>query len=129
MKKRIYLSDNMEEDADEMPFVFKITAPFARMKIRSLGFDRRKRETKIYEYAIHRYYMDFIEIFVALTIIICRVYLAIDFGQPYSGSVPLNGSDIFVFIMTLGTFSKNWTLIADYRKNVVNRIETAARKR
>ena len=119
----------MEEDADEMPFVFKITAPFARMKIRSLGFDRRKRETKIYEYAIHRYYMDFIEILVALTIIICRVYLAFDFGQPYSGAVPLNGSDIFIFIMTLATFSKNWTLMSDYRKNVVERIETAARKK
>ena len=71
----------MAEQDDEMPLVFKITAPFARMKIRSLGFDRRKRETKIYEYAIHRYYMDFIEIMVALTIIVCRVYLAYDFDN------------------------------------------------
>ena len=118
----------MKEDADEMPLVFKITAPFARMKIRSLGFDRRKRETKIYEYAIHRYYMDFIEIMVALTIIVCRVYLAYDFGQPFSGSVPLNGSDFFVFLLTVSTLSKNWTLMADYRKNVVERIETAAKK-
>jgi hypothetical protein len=122
-------SDNMAEEEDEMPFVFKITAPFARMKIRSLGFDRRKRETKIYEYAIHRYYMDFIEIFVALTIMVVRIYLAFDLGQPYSGTVPLNGSDVFVFMLTVSTFMKNWTLISDYRKNVVGRIETAAGNR
>tara|TARA_B100002052_G_C15549906_1_gene448585 strand:- start:154 stop:513 length:360 start_codon:yes stop_codon:yes gene_type:complete len=119
----------MAEQDDEMPLVFKITAPFARMKIRSLGFDRRKRETKIYEYAIHRYYMDFIEIMVALTIIVCRVYLAYDFGQPLSGSVPLNGSDVFVFLLTISTLSKNWTLMSDYRKNVVERIEIAAKQR
>ena len=118
----------MAEEEDEMPFVFKITAPFARMKIRSLGFDRRKRETKIYEYAIHRYYMDFIEILVALSVIVCRVYLAHDFGQPFSGSVPLNGSDFFVFLLTISTFTKNWTLMSDYRKNVVERIETAAKR-
>ena len=118
----------MAEQDDEMPLVFKITAPFARMKIRSLGFDRRKRETKIYEYAIHRYYMDFIEIMVALTIIVCRVYLAYDFRQPLSGSVPLNGSDVFVFLLTISTLSKNWTLMSDYRKNVVERIEIAAKQ-
>ena len=119
----------MAEEEDEMPFVFKITAPFARMKIRSLGFDRRKRETKIYEYAIHRYYMDYIEILLALTIIVVRIYLAFDIGQPYSGTIPLNGSDVFVFVLTVNTFVKNWTLISDYKKNVIERIETAARSR
>ena len=66
---------------------------------------------------------------VALTIIVCRVYLAYDFGQPLSGSVPLNGSDVFVFLLTISTLSKNWTLMSDYRKNVVERIEIAAKQR
>ena len=117
----------MAEEEEEMPLVFKVTAPFARMKIRSLGFDRRRRETKIFEYAIHRYYMDMIGLFVTYAIIIARIYLAFDFGQPYSGSIPLNGSDIFVFLMTVSTFTKNVTLKNHYKKNVVERIEAAAR--
>ncbi len=119
----------MDEEKEEMPFVFRFTAPFAKWKIRTLGFDRRRRDTKIFEYAIHRYYMDFIEIIFALFIIVVRIYLAIDFGQPYSGIVPLNESDIIVFTLTVSTFLKNWTLMKDYRKNVVRRIETAAKSR
>ena len=118
----------MTEEKEEMPFVFKLTAPFAKWKIRTLGFDRRRRETKIYEYAIHRYYMDIIEISVAAVIIIARIYLAVNIGQPYGGTIPLNESDFIVFALTVGTLMKNWTLIIDYQKNVVERIETAAKK-
>ena len=120
-----------EEDIIEqkMPLVFRITQPFARMRMRLLGMDRRKRETKIYEYAIHRYYMDVIELIIALAVIIGRVYLAFDIGQPYSGTIPLNESDALVFGLTISTFLKNYDLIVDYRKNVIKRIETAARKR
>ena len=117
----------MSEEKEEMPLVFRLTAPFARWKIRNLGFDRRRRDTKIFEYAIHRYYMDFIEILVALFIIAIRLYLAFDIGQPYSGTVPLNESDLIVFFLTISTFLKNWTLMKDYRRNVVQRIETAAK--
>ena len=116
----------MAKEKDDMPVVFKLTAPFAKWKIRTLGFDRRRRDTKIFEYAIHRYYMDIIEILVALFIMVVRIYLAIDFGQPYSGIIPFNESDFIVFGLTISTFLKNWTLIKDYRKNVVQRIETAA---
>jgi len=118
----------MDDEPEQMPFIFRLTAPLAKMKMKSLGFDRRKRESKIYEYAIHRYYMDFIEVFVAVSIIVVRIYLAIDFNQPYSGSVPLNGSDIFVFILTISTLMKNLDLIKDYKKNVIQRIEVAAKK-
>jgi hypothetical protein len=117
-----------EEYEEKMPFVFRLSAPFATMKIKSLGFDRRKRESKIYEYAIHRYYMDFIEVALALSIIISRIYLAFDFGQPLSGSVPLNGSDVFIFILTVSTLSKNIQLMNDYKKNVIERIETISKK-
>ena len=119
----------MDEGKDEMPVVFKLTAPFAKWKIRTLGFDRRRRDTKIFEYAIHRYYMDIIEVLVALFIIVARIYLAVNIGQPYSGMIPLNESDFIVFALTIGTFLKNWTLIKDYRKNVVGRIEIAAKNK
>ena len=109
-----------------MPFVFRITEPFARGKIQRLGFDRRKRESKIYEYAIQRYYMDVIEVVIALLIIVGRLYLAFDFGQPLSGSIPLNESDSIVFLLSISTLLKNWTLMGDYRKNVITRIETVA---
>ena len=119
----------MSQEKEEMPLVFRWTAPFAKWKIRSLGFDRRKRDTKIFEYAIHRFYMDFIGLIFALFIIVARIYLAFDLGQPYSGILPLNESDIIVFTLTVTTFLKNWTLIKDYRKNVVHRIEKEARSR
>jgi hypothetical protein len=119
----------MNEEEDEMPFVFKLTAPLAKWRISALGFDRRRRDTKIFEYAIHRYYMDIIEILVAISIIITRIYLAFDIGQPYSGAVPLNKSDFIVFTLTVGTFLKNWTLIKDYRKNVIGRIDAVAKNR
>ena len=119
----------MNEEEDEMPFVFKLTAPLAKWRISALGFDRRRRDTKIFEYAIHRYYMDIIEILVAISIIITRIYLAIDIGQPYSGSIPLNSSDFIVFALTIGTFLKNWTLIKDYRKNVIGRIDAVAKNK
>ena len=109
-----------------MPFVFRITEPFARGKIQRLGFDRRKRESKIYEYAIQRYYMDVIEVVIALLIIVGRLYLAFDFGQPLSGIIPLNESDSIVFLLSISTLLKNWTLMGDYRKNVITRIETVA---
>ena len=125
MKKEISIL--MDDEEEQMPFVFRITEPFAKGKIQRLGFDRRKRESRIYEYAIQRYYMDLIGVAIALVIIISRIYLAFDFGQPYSGSIPLNGSDIFVFIMTVSTFTKNVTLKNHYKKNVVERIEAAAR--
>ena len=114
------------EEEEKMPFVFRITEPFARGKIQRLGFDRRKRESKIYEYAIQRYYMDVIEIVIALLIIVGRLYLAFDFGQPLSGSIPLNESDSIVFLLSISTLLKNWTLMGDYRKNVITRIETVA---
>ncbi len=122
---------NLEEDTGEqkMPFVFRITQPFAKMRMRLLGMDRRKRETKIYEYAIHRYYMDVIELIMAFLIILGRIYLAFDIGQPYSGTIPLNESDALVFALTISTFLKNYDLIVDYRKNVIKRIETAAKTR
>ena len=73
MKKEI--SKLMDDDEEQMPFVFRITEPFAKGKIQRLGFDRRKRESRIYEYAIQRYYMDLIGVAIALVIIISRIYL------------------------------------------------------
>jgi len=124
LQGRVYV-----EEEEKMPLVFRITEPFARGKIRKLGFDRRKRESKIYEYAIQRYYMDLIEVLLALIIIISRVYLAFDFGQPLSGSIPLNESDLIVFLLSISTLLKNWTLMSDYRKNVIVRIEAVAKSK
>jgi hypothetical protein len=63
-----------------MPFVFRITEPIAGRKIRGFGFDRRRRESRIYEYSIQRSYMDLIVVVIAFTIIIVRIYLAFGFG-------------------------------------------------
>ena len=127
MKKEI--SKLMDDDEEQMPFVFRITEPFAKGKIQRLGFDRRKRESRIYEYAIQRYYMDLIGVAIALVIIISRIYLAFDFGQPLSGSIPLNESDAIVFLLSILTLLKNWTLIGDYRKNGITRIEAVAKSK
>ena len=109
-----------------MPFVFRITEPFAKGKIQRLGFDRRKRESKIYEYAIQRYYMDVIEIVILLLFLVGRYYLAFDFGQPLSGSIPLSEGDTIVFLFSVWTFLKNWTLMSAYRNNVITRINAVA---
>ena len=127
MRKEITII--MDEEEEQMPFVFRITEPFARGKIQRLGFDRRKRESRIYEYAIQRYYMDLIGVAIALVIIISRIYLAFDFGQPLSGSIPLNESDAIVFLLSISTLMKNWTLMGDYRKNVITRIEAVAKSK
>ena len=127
MRKEITII--MDDEEEQMPFVFRITEPFARGKIQRLGFDRRKRESRIYEYAIQRYYMDLIGVVIALVIIISRIYLAFDFGQPLSGSIPLNESDAIVFLLSISTLMKNWTLIGDYRKNVITRIEAVAKSK
>ena len=127
IKKEI--STLMDDEEEQMPFVFRITEPFAKGKIQRLGFDRRKRESRIYEYAIQRYYMDLIGVAIALVIIISRIYLAFDFGQPLSGSIPLNESDAIVFLLSISTLLKNWTLIGDYRKNVITRIEAVAKSK
>ena len=127
MKKEI--SKLMDDEEEQMPFVFRITEPFAKGKIQRLGLDRRKRESRIYEYAIQRYYMDLIGVAIALVIIISRIYLAFDFGQPLSGSIPLNESDAIVFLLSISTLLKNWTLIGDYRKNVITRIEAVAKSK
>ena len=119
----------MDDEEEKMPFVFRITEPFAKGKIRKLGFDRRKRESRIYEYAIQRYYMDLIGVALALVIITSRIYLAFDFGQPLSGSIPLNESDAIVFLLSISTLLKNWTLMGDYRKNVITRIEAVAKSK
>lgn len=118
-----------DEEEEQMPFVFRITEPFAKGKIQRLGFDRRRRESRIYEYAIQRYYMDVIGVLIALTIIIGRIYLAYDVGQPLSGSIPLNESDLIVFLLSISTLMKNWTLMGDYRKNVITRIEAVAKSK
>ena len=118
-----------EEQEEEMPFIFRVTEPFAIKKIKALGFDRRRRESKIYETAIHRYYMDILEMAVAFVVIVGRLYLAIDIGQPYSGSMPLNESDALVFFISIMTLTKNRMLVDHYKKNVVNRIEAVAKKR
>ena len=127
MKKEISIL--MDDEEEQMPFVFRITEPFAKGKIQRLGFDRRKRESRIYEYAIQRYYMDLIGVAIALVIIISRIYLAFDFGQPLSGSIPLNESDAIVFLLSISTLFKNWTLMGDYRKNVITRIEAVAKSK
>ena len=127
MKKEISIL--MDDEEEQMPFVFRITEPFAKGKIQRLGFDRRKRESRIYEYAIQRYYMDLIGVAIALVIIISRIYLAFDFGQPLSGSFPLNESDAIVFLLSISTLLKNWTLMGDYRKNVITRIEAVAKSK
>ena len=119
----------MDDEEEQMPFVFRITEPFARGKIQRLGLDRRRRESRIYEYAIQRYYMDMIGVAIAFVIIIGRIYLAFDFGQPLSGSIPLNESDAIVFLLSISTLMKNWTLIGDYRKNVITRIESIAKSK
>jgi len=119
----------MDDEEEEMPFVFRLTEPFARGKIARLGFDRRRRESRIYEYAIQRYYMDLIGVAIALVIVIGRIYLAFDIGQPLSGSIPLNESDALVFLLSISTLMKNWTLIGDYRKNVITRIESIAKSK
>ena len=127
MRKEITII--MDEEEEQMPFVFRITEPFARGKIQRLGFDRRRIESRIYEYAIQRYYMDLIGVAIALVIIISRIYLAFDFGQPLSGSIPLNESDAIVFLLSISTLMKNWTLMGDYRKNVITRIEAVAKSK
>lgn len=127
MRKEITII--MDEEEEQMPFVFRITEPLARGKIQRLGFDRRRRESRIYEYAIQRYYMDLIGVAIALVIIISRIYLAFDFGQPLSGSIPLNESDAIVFLLSISTLMKNWTLMGDYRKNVITRIEAVAKSK
>ena len=119
----------MDDEEEHMPFVFRITEPIARRKIRVLGFDRRRRESRIYEYAIQRYYMDLIGVIIALIIILTRIYLAFDFGQPMSGSIPLNESDAIIFLLSISTLMKNWTLIRDYQKNVITRIEAVAKSK
>jgi len=119
----------MDDEEEQMPFVFRMTEPFARGKIQRLGFDRRRRESRVYEYAIQRYYMDLIGVVIALAIIIGRIYLAFDLGQPMSGSIPLNESDAIVFSLSILTLMKNWTLIGDYRKNVITRIEAIAKSK
>lgn len=119
----------MDEQEEQMPIVFRITEPFARGKIRRLGFDRRRRESRVYEYAIQRYYMDLIGIAIALVIIFGRIYLAFDLGQPMSGTIPLNDSDAIVFSLSIMTVIKNWTLAGDYRKNVITRIESIAKSK
>ena len=73
--------------------------------------------------------MDLIGVVIALVIIISRIYLAFDFGQPLSGSIPLNESDAIVFLLSISTLMKNWTLIGDYRKNVITRIEAVAKSK
>ena len=118
----------LEDEDEKMPFVYRITAPLAKRKIKKLGFDRRKRESKIYEFAIQRYYMDILEILIAALVIVARLYLAFDLDLPFSGSMPLVGSDSLLFIISISTILKNWTLLGDYRKNVVTRIETTSRK-
>ena len=118
-----------QEEEDTMPMVYRMTAPFAKMTIRSLGFDRRRRDTKVYEYAIHRFYMDIMGIISALLIISIRLYLAFDVGQPYSGMFPLQGSDVLLFWITIITLLKNWQLLKDYRKNVFDRIKAIAKNR
>ena len=119
----------MEDEEERMPFVFRLTEPFARGKINTLGFDRRRRESRIFEYAIQRYYMDLIGLAMALIIITGRIYLAFDIGQPLSGSIPLNESDAIVFLLSILTLMKNWTLMGDYRKNVITRIEAVAKSK
>jgi|TARA_B110000305_G_C19440495_1_gene641545 hypothetical protein len=126
---RLQLKKNMDDEEEHMPFVFRITEPIARRKIRVLGFDRRRRESRIYEYAIQRYYMDLIGVIIALIIILTRIYLAFDFGQPMSGSIPLNESDAIIFLLSISTLMKNWTLIRDYQKNVITRIEAVAKSK
>jgi len=115
------------EDEEQMPFVYRISQPLARKSIRKMGFDRRRRESRIYEYAIHRYYMDILEMVFAFLVIIARLYLAFDFNQPFSGSMPLQGGDVFIFLLTTITIAKNWQLLRDYRKNVVIRIEAISK--
>ena len=129
LNMRLQLKKNMDDEEEHMPFVFRITEPIARRKIRVLGFDRRRRESRIYEYAIQRYYMDIIGVIIALIIILTRIYLAFDFGQPMSGSIPLNESDAIIFLLSISTLMKNWTLIRDYQKNVITRIEAVAKSK
>ena len=73
--------------------------------------------------------MDMIGVAIALVIIIGRIYLAFDFGQPLSGIIPLNESDAIVFLLSISTLMKNWTLMGDYRKNVITRIEAVAKSK
>ena len=119
-------SDQVEEY--ELPFVYRLTEPFAKRKIKAMGFDRRKRETKIFELSIHRYYMDLIEVYLAIALLIGRVYLGIESEYPFGGSMPFNSVDAILLFFTAYTITKNQALIAHYKKNIVERIESISRK-
>ena len=122
------MPENDKVEYYELPAVYRFTEPFARRKIKSMGFDRRKRETKIFELSIHRYYMDLIEVYIAIVVFIGRVYLGVESEYPFGGIMPFNSVDAILLFFTAYTITKNKALIAHYKKNIVERIEAISKR-
>jgi hypothetical protein len=116
-----------------LPLVYRIAYPFARRQIEEHGFDRRKNESRIYEYAILRYYVDRIELMLAAVFLVGRIYLTLPLSRwtgldlPLAGVSPLGWSDSAVILIAALTIITRRQLLTDYRRNVVQRIKKISR--
>ena len=112
---------------DRFSSLYKLAARRARRRMEGLGFDRRRRESGVFEYALLRYYADWLGLIVAAVFIIGRLYLWIDLGTLGSASLPFEPMrDGPIFALALWQLFSARTAISDFREHVVDRIERIA---
>lgn len=122
---------NLEQHARNCEFrfshVYRIVARFARRRMENLGFDRRRRESGVFEYAMLRFYADRIGFWLAASVIAIRLYLWADIGAPWSGTMAFDPTrDGLIFGMALWRLASSRWALMDFKEHVVDRIERIA---
>lgn len=117
---------------ERLPWVYRRAMPFARRRIKQLGFDQRTHEGRIFRYAVLRYYVDVLELLFALAVVVGRIYLwapgyvPVDDAWPLAGTVKLTGWDVLVFGWSILAVCSRVSLIRDYHRHVVTRLDKVA---
>ena len=115
--------------AQRLPWVYRRALPFARSRIKRLGFDQRTSEGRVFRYAVLRYYVDSFELVLAIVVIVGRLYLMLPLEAwfeatlPFAGAVKASWSDTLLFLWSVWTIFSRFNLLKDYRRNVVGRLE------
>lgn|GEM_PF-1442346 len=129
------LGSHQSQCGQRLPWVYRRAMPFARRRIKQLGFDQRTHEGRIFRYAVLRYYVDLFEASVAFLWLLGRAYFVLPVDEwfgvswPFAGESTLNWSDGVLFLWSVWMTWSKVPLLLDYHRHVVTRLEKVASRR
>jgi hypothetical protein len=128
------LANHEPQCRKRLPVTYRLARPFARRRIQELAFDLRTHEGKVFEYAVLRFYVDRLELWLAALALVGRLYLMFPWAEwtglalVGSGSLAATPADVFFFLIAIETIFSRRNLMRDYKRHVVDRLDKIAKR-